>query len=210
MEKDPSAAHRRHRLGPGAPPLAVGPGHFKAASEMTDLQRSRSVGGLHQKGDPPSCIKRLCKELESEDQGKDLKSDAEDASCQPNLEEDKQESTSALGKEDREGDRAEPEAVNTPEASVQEEQDRGQSVDKCTPEAKEQEPESIKLADLLEKEKPSVFVEIDLGDHAEEVITCAMKEEKSSQLDMGDLSEDETGWVCCIPYSTRKKAKESA
>ena len=63
MEKDPSAAHRRHRLGPGAPPLAVGPGHFKAASEMTDLQRSRSVGGLHQKGDPPSCIKRLCKEL---------------------------------------------------------------------------------------------------------------------------------------------------
>lgn len=84
--------------------------------------------------------------------------------------------------------------MNTPEASVQEEQDRGQSVDKCTPEAK----------------KPSVFVEIDLGDHAEEVITCAMKEEKPSQLDMGDLSEDETGWVCCIPYSTRKKAKESA
>ena len=56
---------------------------------------------------------------------------------QPNLEEDKQEQhQDALGKEDREGDRAEPEAVNTPEASVQEEQDRGQSVDKCTPEAK--------------------------------------------------------------------------
>ncbi|XP_047611990.1 uncharacterized protein C13orf46-like [Phacochoerus africanus] len=90
---------------------------------------------------------------ESEDQGKDLKSDAEDASCQPNLEEDKQEQhQDALGKEDREGDRAEPEAVNTPEASVQEEQDGGQSVDKCTPEAKEQEPESVKLADLLEKE----------------------------------------------------------
>ena len=63
MEKDTTAAHRRHRLGPGAPPSAVSPGHLKAASEMAELQRSRSVGGLHQKGDPPSCIKTLCKEL---------------------------------------------------------------------------------------------------------------------------------------------------
>ncbi|XP_020921650.1 uncharacterized protein LOC106504737 [Sus scrofa] len=71
-------------------------------------------------------------------------------------------------------------------------------------------PKPISHASGFHPQKPSVFVEIDLGDHAEEVITCAMKEEKPSQLDMGDLSEDETGWVCCIPYSTRKKAKESA
>uniref|UniRef100_A0A8C3YF63 Chromosome 13 open reading frame 46 n=1 Tax=Catagonus wagneri TaxID=51154 RepID=A0A8C3YF63_9CETA len=209
MEKDTSAAHRRPRLGPGAPPLAMGPGHFKAASETADLQRSRSVGGLHPKGDPPSCIKRLCKELEPEDQGKGLRSDAEDASCQANLEEDKRESASALGKEDRGCDRAEPEAADIPEARVQEGQDGGQGADKCTPEAKEQEPES-KLGDLLEKEKPSVFVEIDLGDHAEEEITCATKEEKRSQLDMGVLSEDETRWVCCIPYSARRKIKGSS
>lgn len=59
MDKDGTATHRRHRPGPGAPPSGVGPAHLKAASEV---QRSRSVGGLLQKGDPPSCIKRLCKE----------------------------------------------------------------------------------------------------------------------------------------------------
>ncbi|XP_074243480.1 uncharacterized protein C13orf46 homolog isoform X1 [Saimiri boliviensis] len=61
-------------------------------------------------------------------------------------------------------------------------------------------------------QKPSVFVEIDLGDHAEEVVTDAKKEEKPSQMDVGDPSESETqtSWVCCIPYSTRKRAKESA
>ena len=63
MDKDGMAAHRRHRPGPGAPPTGVGTVHLKAASEMAELQRSRSVGGLLQKGDPPSCIKKLCKEL---------------------------------------------------------------------------------------------------------------------------------------------------
>lgn len=62
MEKD-AAAHRRHQPGPGAPPPGVAPGHLKAASEIAELQRSRSVGGLHQKGDPPSCIKKPSKEL---------------------------------------------------------------------------------------------------------------------------------------------------
>lgn len=97
------------------------------------------------------------------------------------------------------------------EASGEEELEGGENTDKCLQEAKEQESESIKVEDLLEKEKPSVFVEIDLGGHAEEVVMCAMGEEKRSQMDMGDLSEDETrtSWVCCIPYSTRKKVKES-
>ncbi|EPY86948.1 hypothetical protein CB1_000287054 [Camelus ferus] len=98
MEKDTAAAHRRHRLGPGAPPSTVGPGHLKAASDMAELQRSRSVGGLHQKGHPPSCIEKLCKEpgpaenfhkldmasccrAESNDEDKDVRSNAEDASC---------------------------------------------------------------------------------------------------------------------------------
>lgn len=63
MDKDGMAAHRRHRPGPGAPPTGMGTIHLKAASEMAELQRSRSVGGLLQKGDPPSCIKKLCKEL---------------------------------------------------------------------------------------------------------------------------------------------------
>lgn len=61
MEKD-AAAHRRHRPGPGVPASGLAPGHLKAASEMAELQRSRSMGGLHQKGDPPSCIKKLSKE----------------------------------------------------------------------------------------------------------------------------------------------------
>lgn len=63
MEKDP-ATHRRHRPGPGALPSGIAPGYFKGASEGAELQRSRSVGGLHQKGDPPVCIRKLlCKEL---------------------------------------------------------------------------------------------------------------------------------------------------
>ncbi|XP_027446137.1 uncharacterized protein C13orf46 homolog isoform X13 [Zalophus californianus] len=82
MEKD-TATHRRHRLGPGAPPSGVAPRHPKAAGEVAELQRSRSVGGLHQKGDPPSCLKKLSKEPESEDQGKDLQGDIEEASCWP-------------------------------------------------------------------------------------------------------------------------------
>ncbi|XP_055282736.1 uncharacterized protein C13orf46 homolog [Moschus berezovskii] len=201
MDKDGTAAHRRHRPGPGAPPTGVGPAHFKAANEMAELQRSRSVGGLLQKGDPPSCIKKLCKELESEDPGKDVRSEAEDASCQASLE-DKLDG----GQDDR---GQAPEAAKVEEA--REQTAGGEGADACAPEDKEQEPESIKLDDLLEKEKPSVFVEIDLGDRAEEVVTCATKEEKWSQKDTGHVSEDEsrTSWVCCIPYSTRKKVKQS-
>ncbi|XP_032170176.1 uncharacterized protein C13orf46 homolog isoform X4 [Mustela erminea] len=152
MEKG-AAAHRRHRPGPGVPASGVAPGHLKAASEMAELQRSRSMGGLHQKGDPPSCIKKLSKEAESEDQGKDPRTDPEDAGGQADPEEDTQEKhQDARGKLDPDGGRTEPEAV-----------------------------------------------------------TGAMREEKRAQMDMGDLSEDETrtSWVCCIPYSTRRKAKQS-
>ncbi|XP_032170173.1 uncharacterized protein C13orf46 homolog isoform X1 [Mustela erminea] len=182
MEKG-AAAHRRHRPGPGVPASGVAPGHLKAASEMAELQRSRSMGGLHQKGDPPSCIKKLSKEAESEDQGKDPRTDPEDAGGQADPEEDTQEKhQDARGKLDPDGGRTEPE-----------------------------EPESVKVDDHRGKETPSVFVEIDLGDCAEEAVTGAMREEKRAQMDMGDLSEDETrtSWVCCIPYSTRRKAKQS-
>ncbi|KAM9675021.1 uncharacterized protein C13orf46 homolog isoform 2-T2 [Dama dama] len=151
------------------------------------------------------CASCRTRAQESEDQGKDVRSEAEDASCQASLE-DKQD-----GAQDARGQA--PEDAKVEEASTRREQPAGgEGADECTPEAKEQEPESIKLDDLLEKEKPSVFVDIDLGDRAEEVITCITKEEKRSQKDMGDVSEDEsrTSWVCCIPYSTRKKVKESA
>ncbi|XP_047718396.1 uncharacterized protein C13orf46 homolog isoform X2 [Prionailurus viverrinus] len=90
MEKD-TAAHRRHRPGLGAPPSGGAPRHLKAASEMVELQRSRSVGGLLQKGDPLRCVKKLSRELESEDQGRDLQSDTEDANCKADPEEEKQE-----------------------------------------------------------------------------------------------------------------------
>uniref|UniRef100_A0A4W2CTM7 Uncharacterized protein n=1 Tax=Bos indicus x Bos taurus TaxID=30522 RepID=A0A4W2CTM7_BOBOX len=205
MDKDGSATHRRHRPGPGAPPMGVGPAHLKAASEMAELQRSRSVGGLLQKGDPPSCIKKLCKELESEDPGKDVRSEAEDASCQASLEDKQDRGQDARGQA--------LEDANVEEASTRHEQPaRGEGADECAPEDEELEPKSVKLDDLLEKEKPPVFVEIDLGDLAEEVVTCITKEEKRPQRDMGDVSEDEsrTSWVCCIPYSTRKKVKQSA
>ncbi|KAF6083755.1 hypothetical protein HJG60_001670 [Phyllostomus discolor] len=269
MEKDATSVHRRHRPGAGAPPLGVATGHLKGTSEVAELQRSRSVGGLHQKGDPPSHLQKLCKELEPEDQDKDLKSDAEDTICQASLAEDKQgknqdapgkldresrksdqeveksdresrksdresrksdheseksdheseksdhesrKSDREGGKSDRKGGKLESETEKSDsETSDQERHEDDESTDLRTQEAKEQESESIKLEVPLEKKKPSMFVEIDLGDHAEEAVACATKEEKQSQMDLGDLSEDETttSWVCCIPYSTRKKVKGS-
>lgn len=58
MEKDPTP-HRKHRPGPGVLPSGITPVYLKVASEGVELQRSRSVGGLHQKGDPPVCIRKL-------------------------------------------------------------------------------------------------------------------------------------------------------
>ncbi|XP_076991083.1 uncharacterized protein C13orf46 homolog [Tamandua tetradactyla] len=212
MEKDTSS-HRRHRPIPGAPPSSMASGHPKGASEVAELQRSKSVGGLHQKGDPPSCIKKQRVELESEDQGKDPRNDADDASCQENLGEDKKEQNEdTLEKLDDDNEKVQPDnEKGGSEASAQEEQGEGESTDKSSKEAKEQEVKSAKLDDFLETEKPSTFVEIDLGDHAEEVAPCAVKEEKRCQMDTGYLSEDEasTSWICCIPYSTKKKAKDS-
>ncbi|CAO2611522.1 Uncharacterized protein C13orf46 [Lemmus lemmus] len=210
MEKDPST-HRRHRPGPGALPSGIAPGYFKVASEGAELQRSRSVGGLHQKGDPPVYIKKLLrKELDSEDQGKDPRSDTDDTSCQVSLEEDrkkkKQDEPRTL---DQECEKSEPEKSDS-ETSTSEKD--GARKGRRTSVAEEQEPESMKLDNLLEKQKPSVFVEIDLGDHTEEeVTTCAIREEKRPPMDTGDLSEDETrtSWVCCIPYSTKKKARDT-
>ncbi|XP_051038000.1 uncharacterized protein C13orf46 homolog [Phodopus roborovskii] len=203
MEKDP-ITHRRHRPGPGALPSGIVPGYLKVTTEGAELQRSRSVGGLHQKGDPPVCIRKLLrKEPESEDQGKDSRSDTDDTTCQVSLEEDrKKKSQDEPRKLDEKSDS---------EASTSEQD--GAQKGRHTSMAEEQEPESMKLNNLLEKQKPSVFVEIDLGDHTEEeIVTCAVREEKRPPLDTGDLSEDETrtSWMCCIPYSTKKKVKETA
>ncbi|XP_048196992.1 uncharacterized protein C13orf46 homolog isoform X2 [Perognathus longimembris pacificus] len=211
MEKD-ATTHRRHRPGPGTLPPGMAPGHLKAASEGAELHRSRSMGGLHQKGDPPSHVRKLHKEPESEDQGKDPKSEVDDIICQANLEEDKKEtSLDALGKLDHKSGKIEPESEkNDSEASAKEEQD-GELKGRCAPEAEDQDSESVRLSSLLEKEKPSVFVEIDLGDHVEEEVICATGEEKRPEMDTGDLSEDETrtSWVCCIPYPMRRRAREN-
>uniref|UniRef100_A0A8C6GI47 RIKEN cDNA 1700029H14 gene n=1 Tax=Mus spicilegus TaxID=10103 RepID=A0A8C6GI47_MUSSI len=210
MEKDP-AAHRKHRPGPGALPSGITPAYLKVASDGAELQRSRSVGGLHQKGDPPVCIRKLLhKELDSEDQGKDPRSDTDDGTYRESLEDDRKKgSQDEVEKMDLKCAKMDP-AKSDSEASATGEQDdayKGRS----SSAAEEQHSESTKLDHLLEKQKPSVFVEIDLGDHTEEkVITCAIKEEKRLP-NIGDLSEDEirTSWVCCIPYHTKKKAKEN-
>ncbi|XP_006159732.1 uncharacterized protein C13orf46 homolog isoform X2 [Tupaia chinensis] len=204
MEKDPMVAHRKHRPGAGALPSGVAPGH-RVAGEVAELQRSRSVGGLHHKGDPPS-HGQLLRELEPEDQGRDPRSCADDASGQVHPE-DKEQSPDSLGKVDGESRDPEPSLEKSEVPAL-----GGSRTDRRAPEAEEQERESMVLSDLLEKETPSMFVEIDLEDHTEEVATCAMKGEGQSQMDTGDLSEDETrtSWVCCIPYTSKRKAKEGA
>ncbi|XP_031194995.1 uncharacterized protein C13orf46 homolog [Mastomys coucha] len=232
MEKDPTT-HRKHRPGPGALPSGMTPVYLKVASEGVELQRSRSVGGLPQKGDPPVCIRKLLrKELDSEDQDKDLRSDTDNGTCQASLEDSRKKTTQdEEEKTDPKCAKMDPEKIDS-EASATGEQDDA-CEGRCVSVAEEQHPESMKLDHLLEKQKPSVFVEIDLGDHTEEevqantsspelntahqertcteVITCAIKEEERLSNDIGDLSEDEirTSWVCCIPYHTKKKAKEN-
>uniref|UniRef100_A0A2I3S025 Chromosome 13 C13orf46 homolog n=1 Tax=Pan troglodytes TaxID=9598 RepID=A0A2I3S025_PANTR len=173
MEKDTGTTHRRHRPGLRALPSGVALGHLKVASEASELQ-SRSLGGLQPEGDPPSRPRKPHKELESEDQGKDPSCNAEDASCQKNLAQDKKESFSTLGKLGHESGKQDPEREKSDlEASMQEVQE-GEHADGGLQEAKEQEAESIKLNDLQE----------------EEVVTDAKKEEKPSQMDVEDLSED--------------------
>ncbi|XP_036349296.2 uncharacterized protein C13orf46 homolog isoform X2 [Ochotona princeps] len=191
MEKDLATAHRRHRPGTGT--LLSG---GRMASEVPELQRSRSEGALHQKGDPPGHVRKVAKDLESEEQEKEQQSHAEDADCQANMEEDKrlrgQDTPRNLGRESGCRD-PEPECSDS-EAS-----------------ANEEEQEAEPMESIPEAQKSSVFVEIDLGDHTEEVTACTPQEEKQSPMDP-DLFEDETrtSWVCCIPYTTKKKAKDSA
>lgn len=62
MEKDTGNTHRRHRPGPRVLPSGVALGHLKAASEASELQRSRSLEGLQLKGDPPSHPRKPRKE----------------------------------------------------------------------------------------------------------------------------------------------------
>ncbi|XP_008846665.1 uncharacterized protein C13orf46 homolog [Nannospalax galili] len=210
MEKDPNT-HRKHQPGHGALPSGLTPGSLKMAHDRVELLRSRSVGILHQKGDPPASIrKRLHKELEPENQGKDPRSDTDGASCQMSLEEDrKKKNQDAQEKLVDESGKTEPEKSDS-KASTTEEQDDA-CTKRCTSVAEEQEPESIKPNDL-EKQKPSVFVEIELGDHTEEeAVTCAMGEERKPPMDTGDLSEEETrtSWVCCFPYTSRRKMREN-
>ncbi|XP_010618210.1 uncharacterized protein C13orf46 homolog isoform X4 [Fukomys damarensis] len=191
MEKDP-AAHRRHRPGPGALPSGAAPGLGKAASEGPALQRSRSVGGLIQKGDPPSRPRNPCREPESEDQDHDPRRDTNNASGQADLEEDgKEKNQDAQGTPDPDSGKAEPETEwSGAETSTEGEQE---GTGWCSREAEEQELEPIKLVSHLEKE----------------VIPCAVREEMQARMDTGDLSEDEiqTSWLCCIPYTTRRKTK---
>nr|XP_012620985.1 uncharacterized protein LOC105871896 [Microcebus murinus] len=147
MEKDGAAAgHRRHRPGPGALPAGAAAGHARTAGEVAELQRSRSVGGLHQKGDPPSCLRKPRKEPESEDPGKDPRSDVEDSSCQAEADAGEKEEGDLAQAEPAAG-RTEPEPEKGgPEPSATGEP-QGERGEQCGGEAKEPEPESVKLKD---------------------------------------------------------------
>ncbi|XP_054303086.1 uncharacterized protein C13orf46 homolog isoform X1 [Pongo pygmaeus] len=152
MEKDTGTTHRRHQPGPRALPSGVALWHLKAASEPSELQRSRSLGGLQPKRDPPSRPRKPRKELESKDQGKDPSSNAEDASCQENLAQDKKKSFGTLGKLGHENGKRDPEREKSDSESSMQEAQEGEHADGGSQEAKEQEAESTKLNDLQEKE----------------------------------------------------------
>ncbi|VFV38930.1 Hypothetical predicted protein [Lynx pardinus] len=184
MEKD-TAAHRRHRPGPGAPPSGGAPRHLKAASEMVELQRSRSVGGLLQKGDPLRCVKKLSRELGGQEGRGHGKRGGQ--SLSGNLGASRTRSAvSPQGRQTGHGPARAPRSSASPGKVTQ----RAALFEVRTLEMK---PRSLYHPHLFgfHSQKPSVFVEIDLGDHAEEVVTGTMKEEKQSEMDMGGSSEDE-------------------
>uniref|UniRef100_A0A2K6ENW8 Uncharacterized protein n=1 Tax=Propithecus coquereli TaxID=379532 RepID=A0A2K6ENW8_PROCO len=196
MEKDATAAHRRHRPGPGALPAGSAAMHPRTASAAAELQRSRSMGGLQQKGDSPSCPRKPRKEPEPEDPGKDLRSDVQDSGCQGNVEEGAEgKEEGALGQAEPAAGRTEPEPEKGGSEAGATGKLQGEHCDRSSGEAKEQEPDSVTLNDL-----------------DREVATCAAKEEKRSRMDTGDVSEDETRtrWVCCIPYTARRKVQDGA
>ncbi|XP_054982823.1 uncharacterized protein C13orf46 homolog [Sorex araneus] len=167
MDKDSTGAMpRRHRLGPGAPPTGSASGGLKAASETAELQRSRSMGGLPQKGNHPPQVQKLSTAPpESAERGRQLRSEAEERGCQAPLEDGEQNK-----------DQAE-DALETPAPEEAGGPQHGEEDPKEAPDRREQ--------------KLSVFVEVDLGDHTEEAATRTTKEEKLAQADLGDLSGDE-------------------
>ncbi|ERE87570.1 hypothetical protein H671_1g3672 [Cricetulus griseus] len=127
---------------------------------------------------------------DSEDQGKDPRSDTNDTTCQVSLEEDrKKKSQDEPGKVDQTCGKLEPEKSNS-EASASEQD--GAQKGRHTSVAEVRLASGSSSRSVLLPGKPSVFVEIDLGDHTEEeVVTCAVREEKRPPLDTGDLSEDD-------------------
>ncbi|ELW47496.1 Growth arrest-specific protein 6 [Tupaia chinensis] len=309
MEKDPMVAHRKHRPGAGALPSGVAPGH-RVAGEVAELQRSRSVGGLHHKGDPPShgqllrelgvrgpqaclvlckvdcetlkghvafqCLDlvrpcrpavwleetvpfrpglALCGGLgeirwaEPEDQGRDPRSCADDASgsAVEKLEPVRDGPGCQVGSASQGGcqrpsggpgvpvrgllgtSQARPAPGTREEIGVvAQPRDCGPTAcplpSQVHPEDKEQSPDSLGKVDgesrdpepsLEKSEVPALGgSRTDRRAPEAEVATCAMKGEGQSQMDTGDLSEDEHVRVCLnmrfpfIPQRALKHSKE--
>ncbi|XP_072477968.1 uncharacterized protein C13orf46 homolog isoform X3 [Notamacropus eugenii] len=187
MEKE--TGHRRHRLVPGVPPTATAPGLHKVATEASELQRSKSVGGFSPAGEPVAPLEKLLQEFEGEDLEKESKGEAEDVGCQMILEEEKDgQDQGDLKRVDQEKDKekekveheCEKEEEEDQMKTDQDEEKRDIEKENCvlelnTTQALEKELESLKLDDLLLETEtnfakpPVAFVEIDLEERIEEI-----------------------------------------
>ncbi|XP_072477976.1 uncharacterized protein C13orf46 homolog isoform X9 [Notamacropus eugenii] len=213
MEKE--TGHRRHRLVPGVPPTATAPGLHKVATEASELQRSKSVGGFSPAGEPVAPLEKLLQEFEGEDLEKESKGEAEDVGCQMILEEEKDgQDQGDLKRVDQEKDKekekveheCEKEEEEDQMKTDQDEEKRDIEKENCvlelnTTQALEKELESLKLDDLL-LETETNFAKIE----------STLTEKKSIKVEAGDTSEDEskTMWICCFPVSSKKKSKGKA
>ncbi|XP_074048219.1 uncharacterized protein C13orf46 homolog [Macrotis lagotis] len=228
MEKE--TVHRRHRLMPGVPSTGMAPGLHKVVTEASELQRRKSIGGFPPKGESVAPIEKLLQELEGEDLEKESKGEAEDIGCQIILEDDQdqgdlkrvdQDKDKVKDKEKVEQEFEKKEEENQIKTD-QDEEKRHTEKENCvlelhTTQILENELVSLKLDDLLETEKnlakpPVAFVEIDLEEHVEEKIENNLTEVKSFKAEAGDTSEDEskTMWICCFPFTSKKKSKEKS
>ncbi|XP_038617576.1 uncharacterized protein C13orf46 homolog [Tachyglossus aculeatus] len=205
MEKEAATGHRRHRPPPGTAAIPVVSGLHRVVTEASELQRSKTEEAFPQKRDRASPAKSLLQEI-AEELEKEPRVEVEDASCQVNLEDEKDKDPSALKtverkagekeEEEEEGENEEEEEEGDPEK----EKNRKHSLEEVHAEAEESDPELSRPDDLLlEKDGSScllqkrhpVFVEIDLRDHVEENIERILAEGETNEKDEGEGSDED-------------------
>ncbi|XP_028903661.1 uncharacterized protein C13orf46 homolog isoform X2 [Ornithorhynchus anatinus] len=229
MEKEVATGHRRHRPTPGTAALPVASRLHRVVTEASELQRSKSEAAFPQRRERASPAKSLLQEI-AEELEKEPRVEVEDASCQVNLEDEKDKHPGALKKverktgENEEEEEGENEEEEEEEGDPEKEKNRKHSLEEMYAEAEASDPEFSKPDDLLLEKYDSsfllqklhpVFVEIDLRDHVEENIERILAEgeideEAGERSDEDDAAGPRAAGCAVSPCRQRRNPKTEA